>query len=181
MADIDYLTSLKFEFDRLKSLAENGLIQITDDDFLTSAKAGSNSVAIIVKHIGGNLKSRFSDFLITDGEKPDRDRDREFEILSTDSRDSIMLSWQAGWTILTDTLNSLKPDDLSQTVLIRGEKHTVVQAVNRSLTHIAYHVGQIIWLCQQIAGENWKTLSVPRGESGEAASKGKGYLNHYGR
>lgn len=177
MTGPDYLSNLKFEFGRLKSLAEKGLTQITDDDFFQTNGIDKNSIAIIAKHIGGNLKSRFRDFLTTDGEKPDRNRDEEFQILPADSRDSLMQIWQTGWQTLTDTLNALEPDDLSKTVLIRGEEHTVIQAGTRSLTHIAYHVGQITLLCKQFAGKNWKTLSVAKGESEQFRHNHTSYLD----
>lgn len=181
MIDQEYLTNLRFEFNRLKSLAEKGLAQVSEADFFSAVDDENNSVALIVKHVGGNLKSRWSDFLTSDGEKPDRDRDQEFERLDPDSRDALMELWESGWKTLTGTIDELTADDLSKTVLIRGESHTVLQAANRSLTHTAYHVGQIILLCKQFAGESWQSPSVPKGKSNEAASGGKGYFDHYGK
>lgn len=167
MTGPDYLTNLKFEFGRLKSLAESGLTQITDDDFLLAVDSDNNSAAVTVKHVGGNLQSRFRNFLTTDGEKPDRNRDREFEILPGDSRDSLMRAWRTGWQTLFDSLEQLQPSDLTRTVLIRAEEHTVLQAMNRSLTHTAYHVGQIILLCKQLSGKNFKALRLAQNESDE--------------
>lgn len=177
MTGPDYLANLKFEFGRLKSLAENSLVQITDNDFFLALDSDNNSVAVIVKHIGGNLRSRFADFLTTDGEKPDRNRDNEFRILPSDSRASLMKLWQTGWQTLQGSLEQLQTSDLTRTVLIRGEEHTVFQAMNRSLTHTAYHVGQIVLLCKQFAGESWKTLSVAKGRSEQFRHKPSSYLD----
>lgn len=174
----DYLTSVRFEFSRLNSLAEKALVQISDDDFLSATGSDNNSIAIIVKHVGGNLRSRFSDFLMTDGEKPDRNRDREFEISPNDNRESLMQAWQSGWKTLRDTLEQLQEDDLTRAVYIRGEAHTVTQAMNRSLTHLAYHVGQIVLLCKGYAGENWQTLSVAKGGSEQFRKKPSSYLGN---
>ena len=175
-----YLETVRFEFSRLKSSAEKGLAQIKERPFFTGDEL-NNSPAIIVKHVGGNLKSRWTNFLTTDGEKPDRYRDTEFEILKDDSRESLMALWATGWNAVLDTLDALTPDDLDRTVTIRGETHSVIQAVNRSLTHTAYHVGQLVYLCKNLTGESWQTMSIPRGQSADAAKDSKGYFNHYGK
>ncbi|QQS34062.1 MAG: DUF1572 family protein [Acidobacteriota bacterium] len=153
-------------FGNYKKLAERAMEQISDEEFYVRIDAGSNSIAIIVKHIAGNLHSRWRDFLTTDGEKPDRYRDTEFELIG-DTRESLMQYWEAGWQTLFDTLEALSADDLSKTVTIRREPHTVVEAMNRQLTHYAYHVGQIVFLAKHLKAKEWKTLSVPRNRSAQ--------------
>lgn len=152
-------------FRRFKKVADRALAQVSDQQFFTTLDAESNSVALIVKHLAGNLRSRWTDFLTTDGEKPDRRRDTEFVIEPGDTRASLMERWEASWQILSASLDSLTPDDLERTVTIRGEPHTVTQAINRQLTHFAYHVGQIVLLAKHFAGARWETLSIPRGKS----------------
>ena len=134
---------------------------------------------MIVKHVGGNLRSRWTDFLTSDGEKPDRDRDSEF-IAETDTRGSLTEHWETGWKAVLGTLESLTTEDFGRTVKIRGEDYSVVKAVNRSLAHTAYHVGQIAFLAKHFRARDWKTLSVPRGQSGEfnaylAENKGRAH------
>jgi Protein of unknown function (DUF1572) len=146
----------------MKGLAEKAIGQIGDEDFLRIVVEESNSVATIVKHISGNLRSRWTDFLITDGEKPDRNRDSEFESETEDTRDILMKRWDRSWKILFDTLDSLKESDLTKTVTIRGQDHKVVEAINRQLTHYGYHVGQIVFLAKFFASSNWQTLTIPR-------------------
>ncbi len=121
---------------------------------------------MIVKHIGGNLISRWTDFLTTDGEKPTRNRDAEFEMID-DSRPSIMQLWESGWRVLFANVEPLTADDFSKTVTIRGQPHTVIEAINRQLTHYAYHVGQIVFLAKHLRSSDWKTLSVPRNKSND--------------
>lgn len=157
-----YLDDSIARFKEMKGLAEKAIVQISDEDFLRIVVDESNSVATIVKHIAGNLRSRWTDFLTTDGEKPDRNRDSEFESESADTRDSLMKKWDASWKVLFDTLNSLKESDLPKVVTIRGQEHKVVEAINRQLTHYGYHVGQIVFLAKFFASSNWKTLSIPR-------------------
>jgi hypothetical protein len=125
----------------------------------------SNSIAVMMKHMAGNMRSRWRDFLTSDGEKPDRNRDSEFEIASTENRESITRIWEEGWACVFGALEPLKAEDLSRTVMIRHEPHTVLQAINRQLAHYPYHVGQIVYLARHIAEKNWTSLSVPRGES----------------
>ncbi len=157
-----YLDDSVARFKEMKGLAEKAISQISDEDFLRIVVDESNSVATIVKHIAGNLRSRWTDFLNTDGEKPDRNRDTEFEAYSEDSRDSLMKRWGASWEVLFNTLNSLKESDLIKTVTIRNQEHSVVGAINRQLTHYGYHVGQIVFLAKFFASSNWQTLSIPR-------------------
>jgi len=147
-------------------MGDAAMAQLEDKDFFATIDAEANSVAILVKHIFGNARSRFTDFLTSDGEKPDRFRDREFEVLTT-SRREVMGWWEDGWAIVFATLDSLKPDDVLRTVTIRQEPHTVLQALNRVLAHYAQHIGQIVFLAKHLRSSEWKTLSVPRGKSEE--------------
>jgi hypothetical protein len=157
-----YLDDSVARFKEMKGLAEKAIAQIGDEEFLRIVVDESNSVATIVKHINGNLRSRWTDFLTTDGEKPDRNRDSEFESESIDTRDNLMKRWDASWKILFDTLNSLKESDLTKVVTIRGQEHKVVEAINRQLTHYGYHIGQIVFLAKFFASSNWQSLSIPR-------------------
>ena len=159
-----WLEDAKLEFRRMKRQAEKALAQVSDEEFFRAFDPASNTLALIVKHLAGNLRSRWTEFLTSDGEKPDRNRDTEFELGPADTREALMERWEAGWKLLADAL-ALAPEDAQRTVLIRGEPHTVVQAVNRQLTHYAGHVGQIVFLAKHLAGPRWKTLSVPRGQS----------------
>jgi hypothetical protein len=154
-------------FRNYKQLAERAMEQVSDEDFFRQIDVESNSIAVIVKHIAGNLHSRWRDFLTTDGEKPDRFRDGEFEVLDADSRDSLMQFWASGWQTLFDAIEPIPAGDFSQTVPIRGEPHTVVEAINRQLTHYSMHIGQIILLAKHYRSSEWKTLSVPRNRSAE--------------
>ena len=149
-----------------KKLAERALEQVTDEEFFHVIDPESNSLAIIVKHIAGNLLSRWSDFLESDGEKPTRNRDSEF-VQVDDTRESLMQMWENGWSTLFAAVEPLEEPQLSLTVTIRGEPHTVVEAINRQLTHYAYHVGQIVFLAKHLRSSQWATLSVPRNRSAE--------------
>ena len=162
-----YLADVRGEFFKLKKLADDSFAQIDDRAFFHQLDPEANSVALVAKHVTGNLISRWTDFLTTDGEKPNRNRDSEFEKRETDSRDALLARWEEGWATLGKTLDSLGPDDLDSKVTIRGESLTVVQAINRQLTHYSYHVGQIVLLAKHHAGPSWKTLSVPRNRSAE--------------
>lgn len=150
-----------------KRMAEAAMIQVSDKDFFHAIDPEANSVAVIAKHIAGNARSRFTDFLTADGEKPDRFRDREFEISDTTTREEVMQWWEEGWSRVFSTIESLKPDDLSRTIMIRQEPHTVMQALNRALAHYAQHIGQIVFLSKHLCGSQWQTLSIPRGKSEE--------------
>lgn len=150
-----------------KRLAEGALSQLKDGDFFVTLDPESNSIAILMKHIAGNMRSRFTDFLTSDGEKPDRYRDQEFELAERPSREELMRWWERGWSVVLGTLEGLKPEDLTRTVYIRQEPHTVVQALNRALAHYVFHIGQIVFLSKHLRSNEWKTLSVPRGKSEE--------------
>ncbi len=160
-----FLESVRREAARYKSLADKTLAQLSDEQFFFQSHPETNSVAIVVKHLGGNLRSRWRDFLTSDGEKPDRNRDGEFEIPADTRRDQLMTLWEEGWSHLSTTLAALEPKDLTRTVTIRHEPHAVVDAVHRSLAHLAYHVGQIVTLGKEQRGGAFENLSVPRGGS----------------
>lgn len=160
-----YLENARKQFHKLREMAEKSLAQVNDEQFFAQLDPGSNSLAIIVKHLAGNARSRWTDFLTADGEKPDRKRDTEFETGAADTRASLMERWAAGWRALDEALGPLTAADLERKVTIRGEQHSVVEAIQRQLTHYAYHVGQIVYLARHYAGPAWKTLSIPRGQS----------------
>jgi hypothetical protein len=162
-----YLEDALYQFRKLKELAEKAISQVADEHFFSVLDDESNSISIIVKHMAGNLRSRWTDFLTSDGEKPDRHRDSEFVIETEDTRAVFMQRWEAGWRCLFEALEPLRAEDLSRTVLIRSEPHSVIQAINHELTHYAYHVGQIVFLAKHFAGSEWKSLSIPRGKSEE--------------
>jgi hypothetical protein len=147
-----------------KGWADKAIAQVSDDNLHVALDPNTNSIAVIAKHTAGNLLSRWTDFLTTDGEKPWRNRDDEF-VDTFQTRAEVLAHWEAGWQQLFDSLASLTPDDLEQTVMIRGEAHPVPLAIQRSLSHTAYHVGQIILVARVLAGENWTTITIPRGAS----------------
>ena len=146
-----------------KEMAEKSIAQVpSEEDLNRELDKDSNSIAIIVKHVAGNLRSRFRDFLTSDGEKPDRNRDTEFETDGAISRDELLKRWNDSWAIALASIEALTAADLERTVRIRDEHLLVVEALNRSITHTAYHVGQIVYLARHFASGNWKTLSIPR-------------------
>jgi hypothetical protein len=157
----DVLASAESEYRRYKSLAEGAFAQATDAE-LTQAPPDGNSMVVIAWHISGNLKSRFTDFLTTDGEKPWRDRESEFDARSV-TRAELKAKWEEGWAVLFAALAALDDGMLGQRVTIRGEPHTVLRALHRSLAHAAYHVGQIVYLAKSFRREAWKSLTIPRG------------------
>lgn len=167
MSDAAFLTDATRELERHQRLADGAIAQLGAERFFTALAAGDNSVAVIVKHVSGNMRSRWTDFLTTDGEKPDRNRDAEFDLRPDDSRERLLANWTAGWAILFATLRELHGLDLGQSVRIRGEPMTVRQAITRQLTHYAYHVGQIVYLAKHLVGDEWQSLSIPRGRSTE--------------
>jgi len=162
-----YIEEVRRQFRGHKRLGEGAIAQLTDDQLFVTLDPESNSVAIVVKHLAGNMRSRFTDFLTTDGEKPDRHRDQEFELTAKTTRAEIMQWWEQGWSCVFAALDSLTPDDVMRTVYVRQEPHTVLQAINRQLAHYAYHVGQIVFVAKYLRSTDWKTLSVPRGQSEE--------------
>jgi hypothetical protein len=162
-----YLDEVRRQFRGHKRMGEGAMAQLKDAEFFVAIDAESNSIAIIVKHLAGNMRSRFVDFLTSDGEKPDRHRDQEFEIGASTSRVEVMQWWETGWGHVFAAIESLTPDDVMQTVTIRGEPHTVLQALNRQVAHYACHVGQIVFLAKHLRAAEWKTLTIPRGKSEE--------------
>ena len=160
-----YLADALARFRESRSQAERAMAQVGDDDFFRTLDPESNSIALVVKHMAGNMRSRWTDFLTSDGEKPDRRRDTEFEAGEADTREELMRRWAEGWALVFAAVEPLTEADLLRTVMIRAEPHTVVQAIDRQLTHYAYHAGQIVFLAKHFASSNWKTLSVARGKS----------------
>ena len=174
----NYRKNVLETFRGYRCMAEKALEQVNDDEFFRQLDDESNSIAIIVKHISGNQASRFTDFLTTDGEKAERDRDSEF-IIDNNARDRLMKDWENGWGTLFAAIEELKNEDFGLSVAIRGEPHTVVEAINRQLTHCAYHVGQIVFLAKHHRCTDWQTVSVPRNRSADfneflARKKAKG-------
>lgn len=166
-----YLEEARRQFRGHKRLAEGAIAQLKDNELFLTLDPDSNSVAIIMKHLAGNMRSRFTDFLTTDGEKPDRNRDQEFEITSATTRADVMRWWEEGWSRVFSALESVKPEDVTRTVTIRGEPHSVLQAINRQIAHYAYHVGQIVFVAKHFRVSEWKSLSIPRGKSEECNRK----------
>jgi hypothetical protein len=162
-----YLEDALRTFRNYQKLAERAFAQTSDEDFFRQLDAESNSIAIIVKHMASNMLSRWTDFLTTDGEKPNRNRDMEFVMLPETTKEEMLAYWEQGWASLFGAIEPLTPDDLLRTVTIRGQDHTVVQAINRQLTHYAYHVGQIVYLAKHFKSSDWQTLSVPKNKSAE--------------
>lgn len=161
-----WLDDVRLQFRRLKEQCESAAAQVSDEDFFTPLGQGENSIAVLMKHLGGNHRSRWRDFLTTDGEKRDRHRDREF-IVEGETRAAVEERWEEGWRFAFESLAALAPGDVGRTVTVRGEPHSVVEAIHRSLSHAAYHTGQIVQLARHFAGDAWQTLSVARGKSEE--------------
>jgi hypothetical protein len=162
-----YLDEVRRALRGYKRLADGAMAQLQNSELFYAPDTESNSVAVIVKHISGNMRSRFTDFLTTDGEKPTRHRDQEFEMAPDTRREQLLAVWEESWKILFETIASLQPGDLTRTVYIRQEPHTVLQALNRAQNHYAHHVGQILYVAKMIRKSEWKSLSVPRGKSEE--------------
>jgi hypothetical protein len=167
MIEQHYLDDCRVQLTKLKAQADKAIAQIDDEHLFAVLDPEANSIAIIMKHVAGNMRSRWTDFLTSDGEKPDRDRDREFEVDSHVTRAKMVSVWNEGWDCLFRALSSLRPEDLDKTVRIRGEGHSVLEAISRQMTHYAAHVGQIVLLAKHYAGSNWRSLSIPRGKSRE--------------
>jgi hypothetical protein len=162
-----YLKDALAQLRKYKTMADAALAQVAEENFFRAIDAESNSIGLILKHISGNMRSRWSGFRETDGEKADRNRDSEFEVEPADTRERLLARWEAGWALLFEALGPLREGDLLATVVIRGEPHSVLEAIQRQLTHYAYHVGQIVFLAKHFAGDRWKSLSIPKGKSRE--------------
>lgn len=168
-----YLDDMVFSCRKHKELAEQAFGQLQDEEFFHKPGEHSNSVAVIVKHLAGNLQSRWADFLTSDGDKPWRDRDAEFVIGPEDTRSRLLAAWEAGWAALLQTLGGLAEADLTRKVTIRGEEHTALQAIDRALTHAAYHAGQIVYVARLVKKEGWQWITIPPGQS---KAQGRKYL-----
>ena len=162
---IEYLKDIIDQYRKCKQLAERAVAQVNDEDFFKTIDSEGNSIALLMKHIAGNMFSRWTNFLTSDGEKPNRHRDTEFIIETKNSRQQLIEFWEAGWKVTFDTLESLAPEDLGKTIYIRQQPHSVIRAMNRQLGHYSYHVGQIVFLAKFLVGKNWKTLSIAKGQS----------------
>jgi hypothetical protein len=157
-------------FHYYKKMTEGAIAQVTDDQLFATLDEEMNSIAIIIKHMTGNMRSRWTDFLTSDGEKPNRDRDTELEEPAS-SRQALMTTWEEGWNLVFAALDPLTDEDMGRTITIRGEAHSVMQAINRQIAHYSYHCGQIVLLAKHFKGREWKSLSVPRKKSGEFNQK----------
>lgn len=172
-----YLEDTLRQLRKYKGLAEAAIAQVAPDDLFRTIDPESNSIAIVMKHVSGNMRSRWRDFLTTDGEKPDRRRDREFEREPGDDPGTIRARWEEGWRLAFAAIEPLRDADLERIVTVRGEPHTVFEAIARQLTHYAYHVGQIVTLARHFAGPRWRSLSIPKGESArfDVSKEGRPY------
>jgi hypothetical protein len=162
----NYLPNVIRQFERYKKLGEGAMKQLSEDELYWQFNEASNNIAIIVKHLRGNMLSRWTDFLTSDGEKPWRTRDTEFEI-TKESGNVVLGVWEEGWTCLLSSIGTLSASDLERQVFIRKEPHTVIEAIDRQLAHVAYHVGQIIYIGKMLRGNAWESLSIPKGKSDE--------------
>lgn len=165
-----YLESVIKQVEYYKLLGEKSFVQLTDEQLFWQANEASNSIATIVQHLGGNMLSRWTDFMTSDGEKEWRNRDAEFETETT-SREALLQQWNEGWDCFLNALNSLQEDDLEKIIYIRNMGHTVMEAINRQLAHYPYHVGQIVFIAKLITDQNWISLSIPKGNSKEYNSE----------
>ena len=166
MSNSPILDVVRDELQKVKQLADKSITQVDDQQLWTTLDSEANSIAILMRHMAGNMRSRWTDFLHTDGEKPDRNRDSEFEHPPLD-RSSLMAVWEAGWACVFGALEPLTEADLSRQVTIRGEAHSVMQAINRQIAHYAYHCGQIVLLAKHFGGDGWKSLTIPKAKSAE--------------
>ena len=161
-----YLEDSRTLFRYYKGLAERAMAQVRDENPFVALDGESNSIAIVVKHIAGNMRSRWTDFLTTDGEKPDRNRDGEF-VEPPATREALLEIWEHGWACLFRSVDSLTEADMSRTVMIRGEAHSVMQAISRQMAHYTYHIGQIVVLAKHFANDDWRALTIPKSRSAE--------------
>lgn len=162
----NYLKSANRQFEYYKMLGEKAMRQLNDEALFHQVNEESNSIAVIVKHLWGNMLSRWTNFLTEDGEKPWRERDAEFEA-TIKTREELLRKWNEGWQCLFDTLGNITDDDLEKIVYIRNEGHTILEAINRQIAHYSYHVGQIVFIAKMIKDENWISLSIPRNKSAD--------------
>ena len=160
----EYVEEVTRQFRGLKKTADRALAQVSEADFFVTLDPESNSLALIVKHLAGNMRSRWTDFLASDGEKPDRRRDSEFALEDGDTREALMHRWEEGWALTFSAIGPLSAEDFRRTVEIRGQPHSILKAINRQ---DAYHVGQLVFLAKHFAGSRWETLSIARGKSEE--------------
>lgn len=168
---LDFLTTSVKTFHDIKKSGDKALAQIRDEDFFFEPNEECNSIATIIKHLHGNMLSRWTDFLTSDGEKEWRNRDAEFDRIFYTDKDDMIQKWEEGWAFVFNTLNSLTENDLTKTVYIRKEPHSVVQAINRQIYHYGYHIGQIVYLAKFLAKKNWNSITIPRGKSKEFNEK----------
>jgi hypothetical protein len=161
-----YIRDSLAAFRQYKALTERAMAQVREQDLNALLDAENNSIAIIIKHMSGNMRSRWTDFLTSDGEKPDRNRDTEF-VAPAETREQVMAMWERGWKCVFDAIEPLSDADLSRTITIRGEPHSVMQAINRQVAHYASHCGQIIMLAKHFAGEQWKAVTIPKNKSAD--------------
>ena len=166
MSNLQYLLSAKKEFEYYKKLGEKTFAQLTDEQLFNQINSESNSIATIIKHLRGNMLSRWTDFLTTDGEKEWRKRDEEFEN-DISTREELLQKWQEGWSCLFKALDSISDDDLSRVIYIRNQGHTILEAINRQLSHYPYHIGQIVFIGKMLRDKDWNSLSIPKGASKE--------------
>lgn len=163
----NYLSSVKRQFEYYKGLGNRSMAQVSDSDLFNSVSNESNSIAIIVKHLAGNMLSRWTDFWTTDGEKEWRNRDMEFELEDLSTRKELLEVWEKGWSCLFEAINSINEENFNTLVYIRNMGHTIPDAVNRQMCHYSYHVGQMVYVARMLAGSDWKSLSIPKGKSND--------------
>ncbi len=177
----EFLDSIKRQFEYYKSVGEKTFYQLDEKDIFWQFNEASNTIAIIVNHLSGNMKSRWTDFLNSDGEKEWRNRDLEFESV-IESKDELLQAWNEGWECLFNALDAINETNFNNKIYIRNQEHSIIDAINRQLTHYSYHIGQIVYIGRMIKGENWSSLSIPKGKSTEFNSnkfaKGK-HKGHY--
>jgi Protein of unknown function (DUF1572) len=163
----NYLDDARSALKAYKKLAEKAIAQLNDEEFFVTIDEESNSVAVVMKHMAGNMFSRWTDFLTSDGEKPNRNRDMEFVIEPQTTKDDVLAYWERGWACVFEALEPLRPEDCEKKVMIRGEEHTIVQAINRQLMHYSYHIGQIVFLAKHFRSAEWQSLSIPKNRSAD--------------
>jgi hypothetical protein len=163
----EYLAEALSSLRASKKLADKAIAQTQDRELFVTLDDESNSIAVVMKHMAGNMISRWTDFLNSDGEKPDRNRDMEFVVGSETTKDEVLAYWETGWKCVFDAIEPLTPDDFGKRITIRGQEHTIVQAINRQLTHYSYHIGQIVFLAKHFRSSEWNSLSIPRNKSAQ--------------